>query len=130
MVANYATGKRRFDSYGTEAAALEAANQLARQLSAQDVLAASLTNEQAADYAAAIQALTPFNVALPAAAAMLAGRHPTADGLVEVVECDLEGRAGGRRVTAKAGRRRMGPTGCAPTARRKTPRSCGVGNAI
>ncbi|MBK9137932.1 MAG: hypothetical protein IPM17_04110 [Verrucomicrobia bacterium] len=72
MVANYATGQRRFDSYGTEAAALEAANPLARQLSAQDVLAASLTNEQAADYAAAIQALTPFNVALPAAATTLA----------------------------------------------------------
>ncbi len=72
MVANYAAGKRRFDSYADEADAVDAANRLARQLSSQDVLAASLTNEQAADYAAAVQTLAPFKVALPTAAATLA----------------------------------------------------------
>ena len=47
MVANYADGNRRFDSYSTEAAALEAANKLAKQLSEREVLAAAMTNEQA-----------------------------------------------------------------------------------
>jgi integrase len=41
--------------------------ELARQLSERDVLAA-MTNEQASDYAAAVQALAPFNLALPATA--------------------------------------------------------------
>jgi len=72
MVANYANGKRRFDSYATETEALEAAGRLARQLSQRDVLAASMTNEQASDYAAAVQALEPFAVPLPAAASTLA----------------------------------------------------------
>ena len=62
MVANYADGKRRFDSYATEADALDAANRLARQLSERDVVAAAMTNEQAADYAAAVQKLAPFNL--------------------------------------------------------------------
>ena len=53
MVANYAGGKRRFDSYPTEAEVLEAAQRLARLLSERQVVAASITNPQAADYAAA-----------------------------------------------------------------------------
>lgn len=61
MAANYASGKRRFDSYATEAA-----GRLARQLSDRNVVAAAMTNEQAADYAAAVQMLAPFNLALPA----------------------------------------------------------------
>ena len=72
MVANYATGKRRFDSYPTEAEALDAAQRLARQLSERQVVAASLTNDQAADYAAAVQALKPHGVSLLAAADTLA----------------------------------------------------------
>lgn len=72
MVANYAGGKRRFDSYASEADALDAAQRLARQLSERDVLAASMTNEQASDYAAAVQALKPYGVALPATASTVA----------------------------------------------------------
>ena len=72
MVANYASGKRRFDSYATESDALEAAGRLARQLSERDVVAAAMTNEQAADYAAAVQTLAPFNLALPATVSTLA----------------------------------------------------------
>lgn len=72
MVANYAEGKRRFDSYADEAEALEAAARLARRLSERDVVAASLTEAQALEYAAATQTLAPFNVALPAAASVLA----------------------------------------------------------
>ena len=72
MVANYANGKRRFDSYADETLALEAADKLARQLSERDVLAAAMTNEQAAEYAAAVQALAPFNISLPATACTVA----------------------------------------------------------
>jgi hypothetical protein len=72
QVANYASGKRRLDSYPTEVKAVEAANRLARQLSERQVVAASLTNAEAADYAAAVQSLKPHDVALPAAAAVLA----------------------------------------------------------
>jgi len=68
MVANYAAGKRRFDSYADEALALEAAGKLARQMSECEVVAASLTNDQAAEFAAAVQKLKPFNVGLLSAA--------------------------------------------------------------
>ena len=53
QIANYAQGKRRLDSYPDEATALEEAGKLARQLSERNVLAAGMTNAQAADYAAA-----------------------------------------------------------------------------
>jgi hypothetical protein len=72
MVANYADGVRRFDSHATEADAMEAARNLARQLSERDVLGASLTNEQASDYASAIQSLAPFNLSLPATVSTVA----------------------------------------------------------
>lgn len=58
MVANYANGRRRFDSYASQEDALEAAARLARQLSEQQVVAAGLTNDEAAAYAAAAQALS------------------------------------------------------------------------
>ncbi len=64
MVANYADGKRRFDSYAYEALALEAAGKLARQMSEREVLAAAMTNEQASEFAAAVQRIAPFKVGL------------------------------------------------------------------
>ena len=72
FVASYATGKRKLVSYANEAEALAAAHRLARQLSEREVVAASLTNAEASDYAAAVQALAPFKVALPVAASTLA----------------------------------------------------------
>ncbi len=72
MVANYADGKRRFDSYATETEALDAAGRLVRQLSERQVVAASLTNEQAAEYAAAVQTLAPFNLPLSTTASTVA----------------------------------------------------------
>ncbi|MSU62304.1 MAG: hypothetical protein EXS31_07895 [Pedosphaera sp.] len=72
LVANYAAGKRRFDSYPTETAAMEAANLLARRMSERDVLAASMTNDDAAAYSAAIQSLKPHGVSLTTAADTLA----------------------------------------------------------
>ena len=68
MVANYSGEKRRFDSYGSEALALEAATKLARQMSEREVLAAAMTNEQAQEYASGVQTLAPFNIGLLAAA--------------------------------------------------------------
>lgn len=68
MVANYSGDKRRFDCYADEALAIESAGKLARQLSEREVLAAAMTNEQASEYAAAMQKLAPFNVALLSAA--------------------------------------------------------------
>ena len=72
LVANYATGKRRLDSYATETEALAAAHRLTHQLSGRQVLAASLTDEQAAEYAAAVQSLAPFKAPLVTAASTLA----------------------------------------------------------
>ena len=71
MVANYSGEKRRFDSYPTEAAALEAAGKLARQLSTRDVIGASMTREQSIEYASAIQSLQPLGITLTAAIAAL-----------------------------------------------------------
>ncbi len=72
MVANYADGKRRFDSYAEEADALKAAGTLARQLNERDVMTASMTREQAIEYASAVQTLQPLNLALVSAVTTLA----------------------------------------------------------
>lgn len=80
LVANYAGGKRRFDSYTSEAEALEAASVLARRLSEREVVAASLTEPQAVDFAAATQALAPFKLSLAAVAAAVADCLPLVDG--------------------------------------------------
>ena len=62
MVANYSSGKRKYDSYPTEAKAIEAANLLARRLSTKQVVAANMTNSEAASYAAAVETLKPHDV--------------------------------------------------------------------
>src|ERR1039458_5168423 len=84
MVANYAGTKRRFDSYADESLALEAANKLARQLSERDTLTASMTREQAVEYAAAVQTLKPLGIALPAAVATVAECLKHVGGLADV----------------------------------------------
>ncbi len=80
MVANYSGEKRRFDSYADEALALEAALKLARQMSEREVLAAAMTNEQASEYAAAVQLLAPFKVGLLSAADAVANALKTIGG--------------------------------------------------
>ena len=74
MVANYAEqgGKRRFDSYSSEADALAAADTLARRLDKLDYLAASMTQAQAIEYAGAVDALAPYGVGVGAGAGALA----------------------------------------------------------
>ena len=72
MVANYADGKRRFDSYATETEALEAAETLAKRIDGRDYVAASMTRHQAIEYANAAARLKPFNVTVDAATATVA----------------------------------------------------------
>lgn len=73
MVANYADGdRRRFDCYATEADALDAAEKLARRLDARDYVAASMTRDQALEYANAVARLKPYNVTVDAATATVA----------------------------------------------------------
>lgn len=84
MVANYSGDKRRFDSYADEALALEAAGKLARQMSEREVIAAALTNEQASEYAAAVQTLAPFNVGLLSAADAVANALKTIGGFADL----------------------------------------------
>ena len=73
MVANYADGdRRRFDSYAVEADALAAAEKLAKRLDARDYVAASMTRDQALEYANAVARLKPFNVTVDAATATVA----------------------------------------------------------
>jgi integrase len=71
MVANYSGEKRRFDSYSTEADALDAASKLARQLSQRDVIGAAMTKEQSVEYASAVQSLQPLGLTLTAAVAAI-----------------------------------------------------------
>jgi hypothetical protein len=101
MVANYAQGKRRFDSYATEAEALDAAQTLARKMSERDVVAAAMTNEQAADYAAAVQTLASHKLSLPAVASTVAECLKLVGGLAELHAAAKFYAARHKRTTAK-----------------------------
>jgi integrase len=72
MVANYAEGKRRFDSYADEAEAIEQAAKLARKLSERDAIGAAMSKGEALDFASACQTLAPFGVSLPDVASSMA----------------------------------------------------------
>lgn len=71
-VANYSGGSRRLESFPDAAKALDRADQIARQISEGDVLAANLRNEDAGAFASALQTLAPFNVPIPAVASTVA----------------------------------------------------------
>jgi integrase len=62
LVCSYASGKRKLISYPTEAEALDAANVLARRMSENQVLAASLSNDDASAYVTACKLLTPHSL--------------------------------------------------------------------
>jgi integrase len=73
MVANYADGeRRRFDSYANEADAIAAATKLAQRLDSRDYVAASLTKQQAIEFANAEARLKPFDVTVDSATATVA----------------------------------------------------------
>ena len=122
MVANYAAGKRRFDSYPTEAEALDAAQRLARQLSEREVVAACMTNGQASDYAAAVQALAPFNVGLSATASTVAECLKTVGDLSSLLAAVKFYAARHKRTTAKPVSEVVTELLTVKEARRKSPR--------
>jgi integrase len=101
MVANYSGEKRRFDSYSTETDAMDAANKLARQLSARDVLGASMTREQSIEFASAIQMLQPLGVSLTSAVATLAEAVKLVGDLPGVTAAAWFYKARNKTVTAK-----------------------------
>lgn len=73
MVANYSNPKkRRFDSYPTEEEAIEQATTLAKRMSERDSVAASMTHQDAMDYASAVQSLSPSGVGVAACASAVA----------------------------------------------------------
>ncbi len=86
MVANYATGKLRFDSYPNPTEALAAAEALSRQLRRGQVLAATLSNEDAAAYSAARRSLDPHGVSLSTAAEVLGECLETVGSLTGVLD--------------------------------------------
>jgi len=102
MVSNYSSGKRRFDSYPTEADAQEAALKLAKQLAKRQVVAASMTNTQAADYAAAMESLAPFEIPLSAAVASLAAMLKRAGNLATINEAVTFFLSRRKQITPKA----------------------------
>lgn len=79
MVENYTGDKRRFDCYHDEAAALQAADTLAKQLDRRDYVAASMTKEGAIEYADCVTTLTPLGITVRAAVSTVAaciGKDP------------------------------------------------------
>ena len=84
MLANYAEGKRRFDSYADEVVALEAANKLAKQMAERDIIGATRTRGEALEYAGARQTLAPFGLSLPDVASSVARCLKLLPGLVEI----------------------------------------------
>jgi integrase len=72
MVANYADGKRRFDSHATEADAIAHAETLAKQIDRRDFVAANMTRAQAIEYSDAAASLAPFNLTVRAGCSTIA----------------------------------------------------------
>ena len=86
MVANYANGKRRFDSYPNVDEALFAANRVAKQLSEKDTVAASMTSGQASEFAVATQILKPLGVSLTSTVTTMAEAVKIVGDLPTVLE--------------------------------------------
>ncbi|MHC1764621.1 MAG: tyrosine-type recombinase/integrase [Verrucomicrobiia bacterium] len=84
MVANYAEGKRRWDCYSSEVEAIEAAETLAKRIDARDYVAASMTNDQAIEYANAVARLKPFGITVDAATSAVAECLKVVPGLANL----------------------------------------------
>src|SRR5208283_2083578 len=68
-VADYTSGKRRFQVFSDETDAKREAERIARQLATGETTAASLRNTDAASYGRAVELLRPTGAALEVAAA-------------------------------------------------------------
>jgi integrase len=101
MVANTASGKRRFDSYASEGEAIEAARTLARKLSARDAIGAAMTRKQALEYASAVESLQPLGISLPAATAAIVEAVKQTGDLAGVAAAVAFYKARNKTITAK-----------------------------
>lgn len=86
LVANHSGGKRRLDSYATEAEALAAAGRVARYIATGNAIVAEMTRTQAAEYADAVQTLAPFDLSLPVVASTVAEAVKLTGSLPTVLE--------------------------------------------
>lgn len=100
-VANYATNKRRLESWPDAASAVQRAKDLVRLLHDKQVVAASLTNEQAATYAAAVQSLAPSKTDLLMAARTVASCLEQVGTLARLEEAAKFFAERSRKVTPK-----------------------------
>ncbi len=71
-VANYSDNKRKLESWPNAESAVQRANDLAGLMNSRQVVAASLTNDQASNYTNAAQILQPFNISVVRAAEAVA----------------------------------------------------------
>jgi len=101
MVANYASGKRKFISYASEAEAMEAAGTLARRLSETDTKAAQMTEAQAVEYVNAARELQPLGISLTAAVAAIVEAVKLTGDLAGVAEAAQIYKAKHKNVTPK-----------------------------
>lgn len=103
MVANYADGeRRRFDSYANEADALSAADTLAKRLDKRDYVAASMSREQAIEYADSVAALTPYGVGVRDATNTVALCLKDVGDLNSIIQACRFYKARRKTVTAKS----------------------------
>jgi integrase len=102
MVANYAEdGKRRFDCYHEEATAIDAAETLAKRLDKRDYVAASMTRDQAIEYANSSTRLKPYGVTVDSATAAIADGLKVLGDLAKIAEAIRYYALRHRPVTAK-----------------------------
>jgi integrase len=102
MVANYADGeKRRFDSYKDEANAVDAAETLAKRLDARDYVAASMTREQAIEYASSNQRMKPLGITVDAATATVEQCLPLVGDLANLIAAAKSWRQRNKLVTKR-----------------------------
>lgn len=84
VVANFSTGKRRLDCYPTEEKAIEAAERLAKQIDARDYVAATMTKDQAIEYANSVARLKPLGITVDAATGVIAESLKVVASLSEI----------------------------------------------
>lgn len=101
LVPDHTSGRRRLRSFVTEAEAVEAAQDLARQLSTRQVIAAGLTNREAGDYVAAVERLKPHNLSLLVAVDGLAEALKTCGNLQTVLAACKEYDENHKAITPK-----------------------------
>ncbi len=100
-VASYATNKRKLESWPTAESAIQRAADLARMMNDRQIVAASLTNEEAASYSAAVQTLAASKTDLLLAARTVAACLEHVGSLSKLEEAAKYFAERNKKVTAK-----------------------------